>query len=90
MDSIKTAVAAQIKLLEKDMPGLSIQPTGDKIKLVIPVSLQEGHEAHFAQVMKKFLSYLEHHTMPAWEVPNTIAKYYTTTKALEIAKHDSH
>jgi len=24
--------------------------------------------------------------MPAWEVPNMIAKYYTTTKGLELAK----
>jgi hypothetical protein len=23
--------------------------------------------------------------MPAWEVPNMMAKYYTTTKALELA-----
>jgi hypothetical protein len=23
--------------------------------------------------------------MPSWEVPNMLAKYYTTTKALEIA-----
>jgi hypothetical protein len=38
--------------------------------------------------MKKFLGYLEHRDMPAWEVPNTLAKYYTTTKALEIARHN--
>jgi hypothetical protein len=25
--------------------------------------------------------------LPEWEVPNMIAKYYTTTKALEIAKN---
>ena len=24
--------------------------------------------------------------MPAWEVPGMLAKYYTTTKALEMAK----
>jgi len=31
---------------------------------------------------------LKNKNMPAWEVPNMLAKYYTTTKALEIAlKH---
>jgi hypothetical protein len=25
-------------------------------------------------------------SMPEWEVPNMIAKYYTTTAALELAK----
>jgi hypothetical protein len=24
--------------------------------------------------------------LPAWEVPNMIAKYYTTTKALEMSR----
>jgi len=32
------------------------------------------------------LEYLKNKNLPAWEVPNMIAKYYTTTQALEIAK----
>jgi predicted dehydrogenase len=87
-DSIKTALMAQINRLKHDMPGLAMEQVDDQFKLIIPSSLQEGHEAHFAQVMKKFLGYLEHRDMPAWEVPNTLAKYYTTTKALEIARHN--
>jgi hypothetical protein len=35
--------------------------------------------------MEKFLSYLKNKNMPAWEVPNMLAKYYTTTKALELS-----
>ena len=30
--------------------------------------------------------YLNNHNIPDWEVPNMLAKYYTTTKALELAK----
>jgi hypothetical protein len=52
----------------------------------IPDSYKEGHEAHFGRVTEKYLEYLENHNLPDWEVPNMIAKYYTTTKALEIAK----
>ncbi|MEP7320884.1 MAG: putative oxidoreductase C-terminal domain-containing protein [Saprospiraceae bacterium] len=85
MDSIKMAIDNQMKIVEKELPGLAIETVGNQIKLVIPPVLQEGHEAHFAQVMKKFLGYLEHHDMPSWEVPNMISKYYTTTKALDMA-----
>ncbi len=38
---------------------------------------------------KKFLQYLQQGNMPAWEVPNMLAKYYTTTTALEMAKQAS-
>jgi predicted dehydrogenase len=54
-------------------------------QVVISDKLREGHEAHFARVMERFLDYLKNGNLPAWEVPNMIAKYYTTTKGLETA-----
>ncbi len=54
-------------------------------QVMIPDKYKEGHEAHFGRVMEKFLEYLKGKNMPAWEVPNMLAKYYTTTKALETA-----
>jgi hypothetical protein len=48
-------------------------------------SWQKDHESHFARVTDNFLEYLKNKNMPAWEIPNMLAKYYTTTKALEIA-----
>ena len=44
-----------------------------------------GHEAHFAQVMERYLQYLKDKKLPGWEVPGMLAKYYTATKALDIA-----
>jgi hypothetical protein len=35
--------------------------------------------------MKRYLHFLKEKRLPVWEVPNMIAKYYTATKALEIA-----
>jgi len=35
--------------------------------------------------MERFLDYLKNGNLPTWEVPNMIAKYYTTTKGLETA-----
>ena len=51
----------------------------------MPEKLAEGHESHFARVTGNFLEYLKNRNMPAWEVPNMLAKYYTTTKALEVS-----
>ncbi|TGV04741.1 putative oxidoreductase C-terminal domain-containing protein [Flavivirga rizhaonensis] len=51
--------------------------------VIIPEKYKIGHEAHFGQVTKNFLEYLESNTMPEWEVPNMIVKYYTTTEAIQ-------
>lgn len=72
-----------------EYPGVKVQPLEQgRWKVVIPDSLRVGHEAHFAQVMKHFLDYMQHGTMPEWEVPDMIAKYYTTTKAVELSVQD--
>jgi hypothetical protein len=55
----------------------------------VPEKYNEGHEAHFGRVTEKYLQYLKEGKLPSWEVPNMIAKYYTTTSALELAKSGS-
>ncbi len=55
-------------------------------QVAIPEKYRTGHEAHFGEVMERFLQYMKVGKLPDWEVPNMIAKYYTTTKALQIAK----
>jgi predicted dehydrogenase len=58
----------------------------NSIKINIPLKYRVTHEDHFAQVTSKFLEYLNTGQLPAWEVPNMITKYYTTTSALKMAK----
>jgi len=70
---------AGIVSLRPGMPGLA------NWKVVIPEKYRDGHESHFARVTENYLEYFKNHNMPAWEVPNMLAKYYTTTQALEIA-----
>ncbi len=48
------------------------------LREIIHQGYRIGHEAHFAQVTKKYLQYLEQGKLPDWEVPNMITKYYTT------------
>lgn len=70
--------------LGKKYPGLTLKPIDDFTSaVIIPDKYKIGHEAHFEQVTKNFLKYFESGTMPNWEVPNMIVKYYTTTEALK-------
>jgi len=67
-------------------PGVELKKGSKEWQVIIPETYRVGHEAHFGQVMERFLEYLEAGKLPAWEVPNMLTKYYTTTKALQIAK----
>ena len=70
--------------LQKEYPGISVQQVAtNKWKVNIPEKYHVGHEAHFGQVTEKYLGYLVDGKLPDWEVPNMIAKYYTTTEALK-------
>lgn len=73
------------KTLQTKYPGLELKKTSSGWEVIIPEKYKEGHEAHFARVTEKFLEYVREGSLPAWEVPNMIAKYYTTTSALELA-----
>ena len=70
-------------------PGVDVKRIGEAWQVVVPARWHVGHEAHFGQVVSQFLACVEMGALPAWEVPNMIAKYYTTTRALEIARNES-
>jgi len=72
--------------VQRQYPGVEFQKAGHAWLAIAPEKYHNGHEAHFGQVTEKYLQFLVAGKMPAWEVPNMIAKYYTTTKALEVAK----
>jgi predicted dehydrogenase len=66
-------------------PGLKVKAAGGRWQIVVPEKYSVGHEAHFAQVTEKYLRFLAEHQLPAWEVPNMLAKYYTTTEAYRLS-----
>jgi predicted dehydrogenase len=74
-----------LKAVQQKYPGVDLKKTGTGWEVLIPEKYKEGHEAHFARVTEKFLQYLQEGKLPSWEVPNMLAKYYTTTQALEWA-----
>lgn len=78
--AMETSIAAYF-------PGVSSEKISKtEWKINIPEKYKIGHEAHFAQVTRNYLKYLEQGELPVWEVPNMITKYYTTIEAYKMAK----
>lgn len=83
----ESAVTKIIEELQKSYPYVSAKRvSGSRFQIVVPVELRKGHEDYFGFVAQKYFSFLVNRDMPEWEVSNILAKYYITTKALEMAK----
>lgn len=79
-------LTAALAGIQAKYPGVELTKTAAGWQVVVPEKYNTGHEAHFGQVMQRYLQFLKEKKMPNWEVPNMIAKYFTTTSALELAK----
>jgi predicted dehydrogenase len=72
--------------IQRKYRGVDVRPLETSWQVIVPDDLDQGHEAHFAEVTERFLKYLAARKLPEWEEPNMLAKYYTTTKAVELAR----
>jgi hypothetical protein len=53
----------------------------------VPDAFRTGHEAHFAEVTRRFLEYLkEPAAMPRSLKANMLAKYFVTTSGTELSR----
>jgi predicted dehydrogenase len=87
--AFEKALKERIATVQQKYPGVEVKRSGNAWIVTVPEKYHNGHEAHFGQVTEKYLQYVAAGKMPDWEVPNMLAKYYTTTKALEVAKQKS-
>jgi hypothetical protein len=85
-EQFEQVLRSAVAKLGATWPGLDVKPARNLWQLVIPEKYNVGHEAHFAQVTENFLHYLGGNPMPSWEVPNMLAKYYTTTEAYRLSQ----
>ena len=61
--------------------------SGADLHIVIPEKFRVGHEAHFGQVTNHFFEYVTSpKSLPAWETPYMLAKYFVSTKGVEKGK----
>ena len=85
-DAVEAAVKARLAALQGEYAGVSAERRGHEIHVAIPDRYRVGHEAHFADVTRHFLSYLKDRSaLPSWERPNMVAKYYVTTTGTELS-----
>lgn len=87
LDGQENALENAVRIgLQQRYPGIDLENMGGgEYRLLIPEAYHVGHEAHFAQVTERFLEYFQNRNIPNWEVPNMLVKYFTTTRALEMA-----
>lgn len=81
------AVRRRVEAWNARWPGVGVEEQPGRCRITIPDRYRIGHEAHFAQVTRRFLDFLKApDSVPAWERPNMLAKYYVTTRGVEIAR----
>lgn len=84
--AVLAGVKARVAALQTEWPGVAVDERHGAIHVSIPETFRVGHEAHFAEVTRNFLGYLRQRgTLPAWERPNMLAKYYVTTTGTEMS-----
>ena len=81
------AVDQTIAKWQSRWPGITATHNDTEARIHIPEKLRVGHEEHFAQVARHFFDYVKNpKSMPSWERAYMLAKYYVTTKGVELAK----
>ncbi len=86
INGFEKVLTDNLKKIQSKFAGIELKKLNNGWEVLVPDRYHNGHEAHFGQVTERYLQYLIDGKLPDWEVPNMIAKYYTTTKALEVAK----
>lgn len=87
-EAFESTVQEQVSKLASKFSGLDVVKVEGKNswRIVIPQAFRTGHEDHFREVTEAYIQYLTEGKLPEWEVPNMLAKYYVTTRGLELAK----
>ena len=89
-EQVLAALKKRIGVLQERYPGMAVEDRGGELWIRIPDNLRVGHEAQFGQVVKQFLLFLKNpRSLPSWEKPNMLSKYYVTTKGVELARQAS-
>ena len=85
--AVLAAAQKKIAALASRYPGLAVEAAGEALHVVVPDALRTGHEAHFAEVTRRFLEYLKDPgSVPRFEKANMLAKYFVTTSGTEMSR----
>ena len=74
--AVEAALRRRVAALAGERPGLAVEAAAGGFRVVVPDTYRVGHEAHFAEVTRRFLDYLKDPaSLPRWERANMLAKY---------------
>lgn len=89
-EKVLAAVTARVKALQDRCPGLGVDHRPNEIGITVPDRHRLGHEAHFAEVTTRFLSYVgDPASLPEWEAACMMAKYFVTTRGTDLSLADA-
>ena len=84
---VEAALKRKLTALQNTCPGVAVRADAGRFHVTIPDALRVGHEAHFALLTRRFLEYVrDPRSLPVWEKPNMLAKYFVTTRGVELAR----
>ena len=64
-----------------------IEATGSEVHISVPARTRQGLGTHLSQVAAEFLTYMKSpESIPAWERPNMLAKYFVTTTGVQMSQ----
>src|SRR6185437_692411 len=84
--ALAVSLERRLRSLSDSYPDLSFRNNGSSFRIVIPREDRVLGGSTFGQLIKQFLKYVRNpQSLPNWEQPNLLAKYYITTTAVELA-----
>jgi predicted dehydrogenase len=86
-EEIGSALRRRVDSLASEYAGIALEDQGARYHIVVPEMHRVGHEAHFAQVARQFFRFVRSEaSLPAWEKPNMLAKYFVTTQGVALSR----
>ena len=80
---VGAALERRISVLRESYPGIGLEQHRAEWRVVVPDKLRLGHDAHFIELTRRFLGYVQRpESFPQWEQPNMLAKYFVCTEGV--------
>ena len=82
------ALARALAKIEKDHAGVGCRPTDEKgvWRITYPAAYDNGHEAHFGQVVQMYLDWMKAGREDPTYIDNMLVKYHTIVEAWKKAR----
>jgi predicted dehydrogenase len=78
-------LAGAVASLQREFPGVAVEPDGTGFRIRIPDALRTTHEEHFALVLDEFIGYADSGRWPKNLGPDLTAKYTLLLRAAEMS-----